>query len=296
MADNKPTKELPERVLKIAREIRGLCLGIGDDFDEMLGYKDQMSKADQRVGETRLDICAKVAKLSHEQKWETAELDVACAQAKVMAMGNRPADDKTAKTVGVFCSQMRAFAHPRVRAHFPVILTACTQAWNTEGEQTEGEKPIRKFKSRLYNLVNSAAVAVKSGEVSITSPADVVQWATDNDPDYDEDKIESRLRNVGKLLSGISADFGDPKIALVCEYLDTITAKQLKSSRDAMKRKQAKADADRLAGHKLADVKIPMPAADEDEDENEDAPAEGAFDLAAQLNDLDENIQLREAA
>jgi hypothetical protein len=294
-ANTSKTKELPQRVLDIASAIRGFCLGISEDHDEMLGYKDQASKADVRVSETRMDTCAKIAQMSHDQKWDANDIDAACAYAKNIAMGNRPADDKTAKTVGVFCSQMKSVAHPRVRASFPVILTSCTQAWNAEGLMTEGDKPIRKFKGRLYNLIISATVAVRSGETVIKSPDDVVSWARDNDPDFDENKIEARLHNVGKILKGISDDFGDAKIALVCEYLSNITAKQLKTSRNVMVAKNRKAEAERMAGHKLANVTPILPAAHDDEDEDEEntnEPAPGAFDLNATLNDLDTKPEL----
>ena len=298
MADVK-TKDLPQSVRDIAGVIRGLCVDIMGDHDAMLEAKDLASRHDAKEATDRMAICRKIAALSATNKWLADDIDAACNYAKSQPLGNRPTDDKTSKTIAVFCSEMKSIAHPRVREKFPVILQACQQAWDAEALITEGEKPVKKFKSRFYKLIISAANATKKGEVNITSPKDVVDWAVENDPDFDEDKIEARLHALSKSMSKISGDFGDPKIKLACEYISTITAKSLKASRIAMKRKLQAEEAARLAGHKLANVtpiREPMPEPmtetvsdeiiEEEEDTQDDIePAAGAFDLDGTLND-----------
>jgi hypothetical protein len=281
------TKDLPQSVRDIAGVIRGLCIDIMGDHDAMLEARDLAKTHDAKEATDRMSICVKIATLSAAKKWAAEDIDAACAYAKNQPLGNRPTDDKTSKTIAVFCSEMKSIAHPRVRERFPTMLTACQQAWDAETLITEGEKPIKKFKSRFYKLVIAAANATKRGEVSITTPDNVVDWAIENDPDFDEDKIEKRLHTLSATMSKISSDFGDPKIRLACEYIGTITAKSLKNSRVVMKKKLKAEEAARMAGHKLADVVVPIKPVETHETIE---PAAGAFDLNAALNDDEDDL------
>jgi len=211
------------KIQGMAQRIRDFANSIQSDHDDMLVAKETVNTFNAGMTVTRLDVCAKVAELSAAEKWLPREIEEACTAAKKLT--NRPAEDATNRTVGVFCSQLHAVAHPKVRNQFPTILAACREAWADETmADSDAPKPVHKFKGREYTLIMSACVAVKNDELVVVDADSIVQWAIENDPDFDPDKVEKRLRAVAAQLQEIANDFGDDQIADACTYLSTISA------------------------------------------------------------------------
>lgn len=262
MAKNNDTMVDAVRVTTIANLIRSKCLVLAEPAEQMDEAQKSITALSQGMNLSRIAVIAEVAALSAAQDWTAAELKVACDQA---AKGN--SDDRSAKTVGVFISEMKTFASPKVRNELPTIIEACEAAWRDEeellaecettAERNAVETPVRKFKSRKYHLIMGAARAVKSGELRVECAQDIVDWCVENDPDFDEDKVAAKLKAVVDALEKIHVDFGMAEIRTAADYLITITGKELLASRKAMLNAAAQRDAERLEGHRLA----PLPPA-----------------------------------
>jgi hypothetical protein len=236
-------KALSERELDIAQRIRGLALRIADDLDDKFTAMDAAQAASGNEQTGRMGILVEVAELSQSQQWTDTEIKLAAARAKSMAMDNRPDEDRTKKTVGVFCSEMQVPAHPSVRARFPTILAACQDAWNRENAEkavtpisarSELDQPVHKYKSRLYQLILEVTRAVRDNKVVVVNYEDVVNWARQNDPDHDDEKIAKRIGAIIIALHEMAKDFGDEDLKLAETYLRNITPKKLRASRAAM--------------------------------------------------------------
>jgi hypothetical protein len=240
---SKPKIELNDaRVADIAAQIRGAVLGIADGQRAMLTHTDAVKTLSSEIQVTKLDIATQVAALSASNGWLPDEIDAACTRA---AKGNGDeSDERTQKTMGVMCSEMRVVANPRVCEKFPVILEACNDAWNQEIEDLASvdkedrasmpTPPVHKFASRLYNLVLTVARAVKKEGLKIASMQDVIDYAVLNDPDFDETKIKAKIAALVSNVTKLYADFGDPNLKLTAEFLEALTAKELLASRAKM--------------------------------------------------------------
>ncbi len=242
----------PARISAIAEKLHTACGAIGPNTRDIADAQELVkSKSGELngIGGTRLSVAISVAAMSASEDWTQGELVQACAKAAKRGNSN----DSTSKTINVFISEMKTFAHPKVRDVFPTIAGACQDAWLAEQEYLAGlegdekknaDTPVRKFKSRIYHLTIEMARRVKDGEATIETMEDVVEWARAHDPDHDEEKVAKRMAAIIADLGGIFGDFGFEPINTAMEYLRSVTAKELLASRAA---KLAEAD-DMVAG------------------------------------------------
>jgi hypothetical protein len=207
---------------------------------EINGLSDDMNG----VSGTRLGTAVAIAAMAHAENWTNAEIAQAIGNVKKRASNY---DSSVNKTVGVFVSEMKQFASPEVRASFPTTLAALQAAWLAEqdyiaslegDEKKNADTPIRKFKPRIYHLVIECARRIKDGKlVAPVCAEDVVQWARENDPSFDEErvakaiaagiaKLEEHLGNFG--LAGV------PDVKLATDFLKTLKAKDLLAARARM--------------------------------------------------------------
>lgn len=229
------------RVADMASRIRSAVLAMADPHREMLGHNDAKTRLAGEIMVTKLDIARDIASLSNDEDWLPDEIDAACKRA---GKGNEDeSDERTQKTIGVICSEMRVVASPRVRGRFPALLQVCQEVWDAEAlerTQTDAEdrgtldQPVYKFAKRLYNLVITMARAVKNEGVHITTTSDLVDYCREHDPDHNEEKIATRIASVVNTLQGIISDFDNEEVKLATEYLQTVTAKDLLASRRKM--------------------------------------------------------------
>lgn len=269
----------PRRVADIAEKLRQACGSIGGDHADMLEAQEQVQALSGKMQNTRLSVAQQVAAMAHAEGWTNAEINEGCAAA---AKGiNAP--DGTAKTIGVFISEMRTFANPKVRDTFPTTLEACQEAWAAEQEDMAGaekgdsvDTPVRKFKKRLYHLVMDVARQIKKGELSVDSAEDVVRYCRENDPDFDAEKVAKRLAGIIGDLDKVFSDFGMGSIQTAADFLRTIKAEELLASRKLL-----------LAGAPIAYTAPPpppppAPAVEEPQDDIlDDAPAYDPEPVAA---------------
>jgi hypothetical protein len=224
----------PRRVADIAEKLRQACGAIGSDHSDILDAQALINDRSGKLANTRVAVAAQVAALSFAEGWTNAEIAEGCdAAAKGI---NAP--EGTAKTIGVFISEMRTFASPKVRDTFPTTLAACQEAWTAEAEEIAsmgpGEKadtPCRKFKQRLYHLVMDVARQIKKGELSVDDADDIVRYCRANDPDFDAKKVSARLAGIVEKLDGMFDDFGMGSIRTAADFLRTIKAEELLASR-----------------------------------------------------------------
>ena len=240
MAKNDTTSA---RAAEIASKIHTACSAIGSPHREMMEHQEavqDLSAQMNGVNGSRLAIATEIAAMALSENWTMSEVVQGCALAG--KMGN--SQDSTSKTIGVFISEMKTFAHPKVRENFPTILSACQDAWQAEQDalacvdSAEDRRaiptPVKKYKSRIYHLVTDIARQVKAGKLTVDGPEDIVEWALANDPDHDEDKIAKRMATIIADLGGIFEDFGFAPIQTAIGYLQTVTAKELLAARQAL--------------------------------------------------------------
>jgi hypothetical protein len=241
MAKNETTTSA--RAAEIASKIHTACSAIGATHRDMMDHQEQVQDLSAQlngIGGSRLAIATEIAAMALSENWTMSEVVQGCALAG--KMGN--SQDSTSKTIGVFISEMKTFAHPKVRENFPVILAACQDAWQAEQDalacvdSAEDRKaidtPVKKYKSRIYHLVTDIARQVKADKLTVAGAQDVVAWAVANDPDHDEDKIKGRLDALVGQVDAIFADFGLEELKVAADYLRTVTAKELLEARKVM--------------------------------------------------------------
>jgi hypothetical protein len=230
----------------------------------------------------RLKLYAKAAETSLANRWDASDVDEACDHARKVMLGNTK-DDAAIKTLGVLCSELKVFASPSVRKVYDLILSACETAWQTEEEdEPEAQKPVHKWRNRFQKVVLGICIAIKNGKLTVHAPEDVTRWAVMNDPDFDADKIALRLHNLYKTLDNIAKDFGDPRIALMDEYLKTITPEQLADARRALLARKADEENARTAAYRLAPIPPHLQKPAEKPAETETASddiIQGAYDI-----------------
>ena len=147
-------------------------------------------------------------------------------------------------------------------------------------------------------------------KADINSAEDLIEYAIENDPDFNAERVAKRLETIAKALHGVFVDFNNDDIGRAAAYIEAITAEQLIASRNkkiADERKAAKehrnlkpGDAARetaAAARKITPVVTPVATAQEP---TEHAPIEGAFDPMADdidttLNDHDDDDDDRAA-
>ena len=242
MAKSTATPTDPKRVSEIAGKIHSACSQIGDDTRAIAEHQAEVQELSARingVGGTRLGIVTEIAAMSHAEQWTNSEVVAACGLA--VKMGN--SQDSTAKTIGVFISEMKTFASPKVREQFPTILEACQNAWaeeqeylaGLEGDERKGaDTPVRKFKSRIYHLVIEIARRVKADDIEVTTAEDVVEWARAHDPDLDADKVAGKLAKVIADIDAIYTDFGQSDLKVAADFLRQVTVEELMAARKAL--------------------------------------------------------------
>jgi SepF-like predicted cell division protein (DUF552 family) len=293
MADKK--NAMTDREKDIARDIRGVCSSICPDLDLVNDHKDAVDAIQGEKGSlvtSKLQIMAQIAEMSSVGKWLPGEIKNAVAYAAT-TMSNAEPGDRTAKSLATFLSEMKSVADPKVRDRFPTLLSCVETAWEAEEADKKAElaTPIRKWSSRKYHAVVNVLRAVKDGKVTITQPSDVVAYAEENDPDHNAERVAKRLEALAKTLHGIFVDFGNEDIYRAQQYVASITVEDLLTSRKVKLAEKAKAERE----HKLANTPVPKPApAPKSAPTPTPAtttaqtvePAEGAFDLAAELDNV----------
>ena len=289
---------MTERERDIATQIRDACKVICGDVDKINEAKDAASALGENVTKTKLSVMVQVAQLSSAGKWLPGEIVHATKYAA--SLTNNPDDKRTEKSLATFLSEMNAVAHPKVRDRFPVILQALEDAWSVEEQEMtlpaadRAPMPIRKWASRKYHAITGLARAVKDGKADIHSANDVMQYAIENDPDHNPERIAKRLESLAETLQGIYVDFGNDDIGRAYNYINTITVESLIESRKAKLAAQAKAEREARAlkpqttatASKPSQPKVIVAQETNPVAHATNEPAEGASDILGEiLND-----------
>jgi len=297
---------MTEREIAIGQQVRQACLAISGDLTNSADAKDAKKASDAAVEAGRLPVLLSVARLSIEQNWTEAEAMWGCQYAADQK-GN---DDRTAKTIATFCSEMKSVTSPKVRESVPDIVKACEDAWQAETDDIELDKdaprPLREFAKRKYHLIITAIKEQRLGQIYITMPQDVVDWAEANDPAKNPDKVADKLANIASDLAGIFIYFNHADIQEAADALGRLDAKALRACRvhpdmtATLPKPPAKAAETTPQAPKptptlvapLAPAPAPEPVA---APEAASEPHEGAAGLASFLNDP-EDIEQEEPA
>lgn len=256
---------MTDRERDIAEQIRGVCAQIVPDVDKINDLKDETVLRNDTLSTSKLGIMAQIAEMSSVGKWLPGEITHATAYAAKMGNTN-PDDDRSAKSLATFLSEMNAVAHPRVRDRFKELLGAVEEAWAAEEQaralDKDVETPVRKWAKRKYHAILQTMRAVKNGDADISDAADVVAWAKTNDPDFDAEHVAKRLKTIAEALQSVFVDFANEDVGVAQRYVAAITAEDLLESLKVKNAAKAKAEREyRLANTpKPAPTPTPVPA------------------------------------
>jgi hypothetical protein len=286
------------RIDDIAAKLHTACGVIAEPTRQSNALREtinELSVEMNGIGGSRLSVAANIAALAHAEGWTDSEIAQAIAKATKMSNNN----DAATKTLGVFISEMKQFASPRVRADFPAILDACQSAWLAEqdylaglegDEKKNADTPIRKFKPRIYHLVIEAARRTKDGEVTLRTVQDVIDWARANDPAHNEKIVARQIAAAITKLEEVFANFGlsnVPDVSVVTEYLRTLTAKELLAARTKMLAEVSSEDDTEASDSEEQDTTSAAPAADA---KTTSEVVEGAYDYTQDALNAHEHL------
>ena len=250
---------MTDRERDIAEQIRGVCAQIVPDVDKINDLKDETALRNDTLSTSKLGIMSQIAEMSSLGKWLPGEITHATAYAAKMGNTN-PDDDRSAKSLATFLSEMNAVAHPRVRDRFKELLGAVEEAWTAEEQaralDKDVETPVRKWAKRKYHAILQTMRAVKNGDADISDAADVVAWAKTNDPDFDAEHVAKRLKTIAEALQSVFVDFANEDVGVAQRYVAAITAEDLLESLKVKNAAKAKAERE----IKLANTPKPVPA------------------------------------
>lgn len=252
--------EPSDRVKDIASAITCECNTLRGSLSDMADAIEARDAASEAQSKTRIAVAARIAALSDSEQWTAGEVAFACNHAATQAKqgNNNPDDERTAKSLGVFISEMKTFACPKVRSQFTTIHDACRAAWDdeemmkataeTKEDRANLDLPVHRWQSRFYHLVMNIARAVKDGTLAVGGMADIVAHANANDPNHNEKKIAARLATIIDNLEKMHKDFPLAEMAEAAGFLRTITTKELLAARANREDTEDMTDADDIIG------------------------------------------------
>jgi hypothetical protein len=279
------SEQITDRIASIAAQIRGACVVIAPDVDMANEHRDEANRIAADLQVSRIDIMSQVAGMSSAGSWTSGEVEKACQHAAKMS--NAAPEDRSAKTVATFISEMRNVASPKVRDKFADILRVCNDVWQAEQDdydnaEKEDKKnvpmPVRKWRTRKYHLISQIARDVRADKFTDISPSGLIAYAIANDPDHDAERIERRLKAMRDQLQAMYDDFAYDDFKTMVDFIADATAEVLKASRNEM-----------LARSEPAQAPIPVTVTATHITPVVSEPAEGACDfLNDVLNDSDD--------
>jgi len=245
----KSTQFVSDRVDDIAHRIRAACSAVAEPTQRMEDAQNAMQEASQDGNNTRLSVVTDIAKLSCDEDWTHGEVAQACERAAKMGNSNGGEASRSAKSVGVFISEMKTFASPKVRAALPNLRETCEGVWADEIEALASvdredrdniKTPVHKWQSRFYHLLIHVARAVKDAKLPASlTKRELIAYAVANDPDHDAAKVAARLKSILEKIDAFHADFGMEELQTAADYLRTITTEELLAARQTLLASQA---------------------------------------------------------
>jgi hypothetical protein len=237
------------RVEDIAARIRAACVALSEPMDRYFEAEDAKNLASGDGNNTRLSVITDIAAMSHAESWTYGEVAQACERAAKMGNAQGAERSRTEKSVGVFISEMKTFASPKVRGYLPDLREVCESVWADETELLASvdredresiETPVRKWQSRFYHLLMNVARAVKDGKLdgNLTKQG-LIAYAVANDPDHNAVKVAARLKTILEKIDAFHADFGMEELQTAADYLRTITTEELLAARQTLLASQA---------------------------------------------------------
>jgi hypothetical protein len=285
----KSTPMVSDRVDDIAHRIRAACSAVAEPTQRMEDAQEAMQEASRDGSNTRLSVVTDVAAMAHAEDWTNGEVAQACERAAKMGNASGGDASRSAKSVGVFISEMKTFASPKVRGYLPNLREICDEAWadetellaSVEREDRDAIKtPVRKWQSRFYHLLMNVARAVKDGTLNGSmSKQDLVDYAVANDPDHNATKVAARLKTIIASIDAFHADFGMEELQTAAEYLRTITTEELLAARKTLLASQAALTPPPVVEAPAPVIAAPAPA---------EASAQAEADVAEGVLDYDE--------
>jgi hypothetical protein len=232
------------RLNSITNAIRGLAQQVMQPAQDVSDAKEALDLQRDDVSSLRESLMIQVARLSHAEGWTKGEIDAAAKEAG-KAQSNRPEGEKPSageKTMGVFISDLRQVANPKVCAHFTALVTFRDDAWNAEDmaysaalgdDKKTVPRPCRKLWGRRYHMLMALVRDTIDEKGVFLSPGDVVRYAIENDPDLNPTKVKARLDLIVAKLTEIHADFQHDDIKVCIDYLGVLDVKDLIASKVA---------------------------------------------------------------
>lgn len=267
------------RISDIAAQIRGACSTILDTQDEIYVRQDALNATRESNRGVRLQAMLTVAGLSAADKWFPREITEACKQA---SKGNQ--EDKSAKALATFISEMKNCADPNVRDQFPALVAAVESAWADETDMLSRDKdtpaPMHKCWARAYHAIAGLARYAKEHGGTYTTAKAVVAFAVAHDPDFDTAKVHKRLMSAVTMLQEMFRDFPHGEIETAADFLKLIKPEDLVKAREAFLASTATAAA--VLVPNVEPVTTVVAEADTTETD-EVEPAEGVIDVMDQV-------------
>ena len=226
-----PSHKMTDRELEIAQHIRGACTKIAETLADKADAMESVQNLAASEVHGRVAVILEIADMASSQNWTESEVTWACSHA-AKVKGN---DERTSKSIATFCSEMKNVASVRVRLHVPAIYEHVKQAWDIETdmlvEDKDAPKPLRKFAKRFYHLFTDAIRKTKTGEIWLTSAADVVTWAEANDPDLNAGTVADQIARIADQLADMFKNFAHSDLQDCAVALGALNQQALTATR-----------------------------------------------------------------
>jgi hypothetical protein len=212
---------------EIEHHVRQALSKIASKADDVSAAREQYdTEREDAIGE-REAIITTLAQAAIAGSWEGDDIDTA-----VKAVLDSRNDNKS-PSVKTFASEVKRCCRATVRGHIANYFKIAHAAWDAEGAQEgDGVKPLRKAFSRCYHLVvTNLAKEGNDNRRYYETEQDLVNFAlrTLRDREIDYTRVSKRLKAIVKELRAFHADFPVEGIQTCVEYLDEVTADELKS-------------------------------------------------------------------
>jgi hypothetical protein len=273
-----PANIQQSRVSDIAAQIRGACSAILDTQEGIITQQDALNATRDDNRSVRLQAMVAVADMSASGKWFPGEITAACKHAA--ESGNR--QDKAAKSLATFISEMKNCADPKVRDQFKALVSAVETAWADEAQAVKMDEnaptPLRKCWARAYHAVSSMARHIKEHGGTYTTAQAIVQFAEDHDPAFDVKRVHKRMQSLVTELQAMFREFPHDEIKTAADFLELVKPEDLVKAREAFVTSTATAGVLVTKQAPVTTVEITS-ATTADEAIDEVEPSEGAIDL-----------------
>lgn len=212
------------RVADIHNALRAECAKFASADIDRANATDARNDAIAEGQSIRETVMGDIARLSRDNAWREAEVKAAC---KALKAGDN------SQTLVTFMSEIMNVAHPNVRDQFNDLVSLRDALWpaDADPELNPVNPDVAKCWNRRYHMLTQMTRVVRKGEGAFNGVEDVIEYARNNNPDEDPEKVQKKLEKIAETLGDMFLIFPDEDLKLASEYVAGIDAKKLIAAR-----------------------------------------------------------------